>query len=232
MTDFLIHIRRFDPSTDREPHIKSYEVPDFDPEFGPMTALKALHYINRYQEPVAYDYNCRRGSCGRCAMLIDGKPRLACYFELVDEHILEPLPGCEVIRDLVVDKTMQLDRFAQVSGLASQDQTPLEVPISGEFWRDTIYPLNACRACMCCTAVCPIVQTPAIAKRFLGPGPFQKLYLRYLVNRDRQMVLKQAEVGGINLCTLCGKCSLVCPSRIDCAENIKTLQLALREIKG
>lgn len=228
---YTVHIQRFDPSVDKNPYLRSYEVPVTADEFGPMTALKALHYINQYIEPVAYDYNCRRGTCGRCAMLIDGKPRLACYFELSQEHVLEPLPGCPILRDLVVDKTVQLEKFAQVSSIAPRIASEKTVPISGEFWRDTVYPINACRACMCCTVICPVMNRSASAKKFLGPGPLQKLFLKYVVKNDVKQALKQAEAGGLMLCTLCGKCSLVCPSRIDCAENIKTLQQALRESK-
>ena len=70
---YTITIKRFDSSVDAEPYTVTYEVPD-DPGFAPMTALKALHYINRYVEPIAYEFNCRRGTCGRCSILVDGEP--------------------------------------------------------------------------------------------------------------------------------------------------------------
>jgi succinate dehydrogenase/fumarate reductase iron-sulfur protein len=220
---FKLTIVRFDPSVDTEPHQSTYEVPD-DPSSAPMTALKALHYINRFCEPIGYDYNCRRGTCGRCAMIIDGTPRLACYFILTGEHLLEPLKGCRVIRDLVVDKSTMIEKFI-ASSKAIETESPNDVmkPISGDFWRDTIYPINACRECMCCYSVCQISLIAGKENPFLGPGALQQIYLRAVDGMDQTKRVEQAVSAGLFDCIQCGMCTLVCPSRITCSENIKDM---------
>jgi succinate dehydrogenase/fumarate reductase iron-sulfur protein len=225
---FNIRIRRFDPSRDEQPYIASYQVPDL-PQSRPMTALKALHWIYRYQEPVAYDYNCRRGSCGRCAMMIDGLPRLACYFQLSGEHLLEPLSGCPVIRDLVVDTSQWMRCFVESVNAIQASPADTMRPISGEFWRDVIYPINACRECMCCYAVCRAVSPGKDGGNYLGPGAMQQIYLRHVDGADKADRLRQAVAGGLFECSQCGLCSLVCPARIPCAENIFTLMNAARQ---
>lgn len=225
---YYLRIQRFDSTLGNKPYFVTYEVPKEDPEFSPMTALKALHYINRYLEPLAYDYNCRRGTCGRCAMMIDGIPRLACYFELSDRHTIEPLAECKVVRDLIVDKSPFVEKFSRVSKEIEPDESCTEAtPISGEFWRDTIHPINACRECMCCYADCQALY-PGHSDSYLGPGAMQQLYLRFLDDVDPTSRIKQAFEGGLFECTQCGLCSLVCPARINCAENIKVLMDAAR----
>ena len=70
-----VRILRFDPGIDPEPYYKDYDIADYDTSAGPLTVLKALHWINLHIEPIAYDYNCRRTTCGLCGMMIDGEPK-------------------------------------------------------------------------------------------------------------------------------------------------------------
>src|SRR5262249_39603643 len=57
--------------------------------------------------PIAYDSNCLEEVCGSCAMLINGRARMACS-ALVDKLeqpiTLEPLRKFPVVRDLQVDR--------------------------------------------------------------------------------------------------------------------------------
>lgn len=224
MGSFVINIEKFNPNIDQQPYMVAYEVPGKDQSCAPMTALKALHYINRFIEPIAYDYNCRRGSCGRCAMMIDGAPYLACYFELVDEHTLKPLAGCRVVRDLVVDKDPILEKFITTSEeIKPEEAVNATKPISGEFWRDVISPINACRECMCCYSTCQTLQLYDAENIFLGPGALQQIFLRMVNGVDPVKCVEQAVKGGLLNCVQCGTCTLVCPSRVSCAENIRTM---------
>jgi len=75
-----ITVKRYDPSKDNAPYETTYEVPH-DDEY--MTLLQALVYIHENEEPLAFDFSCRGRMCGRCAMMLDGEPVLAC---------VEPLP--------------------------------------------------------------------------------------------------------------------------------------------
>lgn len=98
-----ITVKRYDPSKDNAPYETTYEVPH-DDEY--MTLLQALVYIHENEEPLAFDFSCRGRMCGRCAMMLDGKPVLACVEPLSDgSHTVEPLEGVPVVKDLIVDKS-------------------------------------------------------------------------------------------------------------------------------
>ncbi|MDR0513975.1 MAG: 4Fe-4S dicluster domain-containing protein [Coriobacteriaceae bacterium] len=221
--NFKISIMKHDPSLNEKPAKKTYEVPD-DPEFAPMTALKALHYINRYLEPVAYDYNCRRGTCGRCAMMIDGQPRLACLFPLSGSHTLEPLFGFPVVRDLVVDKGEAYARFVN-SNHSIKTLGPKQVlkPIPFKHWEEKIYPLNSCRECMSCYASCQSWHLFNRKGSYAGPGAMQQIYLRHIDTEDKMDRIEQAVFSGLFECVQCGTCTQVCPALIPGSENIKAM---------
>src|SRR5499427_6378361 len=59
--------------------------------------------------PVSYDSNCLEEICGSCAMLINGKAKMACsaLVDRLDQPIrIEPLSKFPVVRDLAVDRSV------------------------------------------------------------------------------------------------------------------------------
>ena len=72
-----------------------------------MTLFIALNEIRNTQDPsLHFDFVCRAGICGSCAMLIDGRPNLACRTltrDLGSTITLAPLPFFELIGDLSVN---------------------------------------------------------------------------------------------------------------------------------
>src|SRR5438067_10269204 len=57
--------------------------------------------------PISYDSNCLEEVCGSCAMLINGKARMACsaLVDKLEQPIrIEPFSKFPVIRDLAVDR--------------------------------------------------------------------------------------------------------------------------------
>lgn len=220
---YNITIVRFDASADTEPYETSYEVPD-DPDFAPMTALKALHHINRYAEPIGYDFNCRRGSCGRCGIMVDGEPRLACMTPLTGNHTFAPLDGFPVIRDLIVDKSVAYGKFLDsehVIKTLKADGVLQPMPYSD--YTDKMYPLNFCRECMCCYAGCQALQDFDRWGSFAGPGAMQQMYMRHNDTMDQSDRIGQAAFAGLFECVQCGNCTKNCPSLIPGAENIKEM---------
>lgn len=220
---YKISIKKFDSSVDAEPTVVTYEVPD-DPAFAPMTALKALNYINRFCEPIAYDFNCRRGTCGRCAMMVDGEACLACQKVLTGEHTIEPLAGFPVIRDLVVDRSAAYQRFVGAnSSIKTMGPKDVLKPMEGKKYREEIYPLSACRECMSCYSECMALKDMGLWGAYAGPGAMQAIYLRTVDGEDVSDRIEQAVFSGLFNCVQCGRCSQVCPSGIPCAENIKSM---------
>ena len=87
-----------------KPRMATYEVT----EAPGMTIFIALNEIREQQDPsLQFDFVCRAGICGSCAMVVNGQPTLACRtltskFENGEIKLL-PLPGFELIGDLSVN---------------------------------------------------------------------------------------------------------------------------------
>ena len=95
-----VSVFRYDPSTDKEPDYKHYEVP-FEPG---MSAMHALDYIyqNLDGSIAYYDHAaCALGICARCTGKINGRPGLLCQTLVQGDIIVEPLAASKVVRDLV-----------------------------------------------------------------------------------------------------------------------------------
>ena len=72
------------------------------------TVLDAILEVKKYfDHSVAVRYSCRQASCGSCGMVINGKPRLACFTKIAELNssvvTVEPMNNFPVIRDLVVN---------------------------------------------------------------------------------------------------------------------------------
>src|SRR3954466_10970118 len=81
--------------------------------------------------PVTYDSNCLEEICGSCAMLINGKARMACS-ALVDKLMgsdmaqpitLAPLSKFPVVRDLAVDRSVLFENLKKVKAWVPIDGT-------------------------------------------------------------------------------------------------------------
>ena len=72
-----------------------------------MSLFIALNRIREEQDPsLMFDFVCRAAVCGSCAMLINGRPDLACKTltqDLPEKITLMPLPVFKLVGDLSVD---------------------------------------------------------------------------------------------------------------------------------
>jgi len=94
---------RFDPSVDKEPYYKIYEVP-YEKGMSAMSALDYI-YLNLDGTLAYYDHAaCDLGICGRCTGKINGKAALFCQTVIQEDITLEPLSKSKIIKDLVVQK--------------------------------------------------------------------------------------------------------------------------------
>src|SRR5262244_4569997 len=77
--------------------------------------------------PITYDSNCLEEVCGSCAMLINGKARMACsaLIDQLEQPIrLEPFSKFPVVRDLAVDRNVIFENLKRVKAW---------VPIDGSY---------------------------------------------------------------------------------------------------
>ena len=232
MADPIIaKVLRYDPSIDAEPAFVEYEVPWEEDESGFMTALQVLHSINENQDAIGYDFCCRSGLCGRCGMLVDGEPCLACWKRLEPgEHTFEPLPGFPVIRDLVIDRERAYSKILKV---VPQTQTVDPIVnlqnIDENLWWDTLERINMCRECYLCYSVCPALNEQGKWNSYAGPAAMMVIAQHYLDTRDQSDRVGQAAFEGVFDCIQCGACTNVCPSHIKITELIAELQGAAEQ---
>ena len=96
-----VRVQRFDPTRDREPFERTYEIPF---EEG-MSVTNVLYRVNEiHGDAVAYRVSCHRGICASCLMRVNGHPELGCCTVVRGDLVLEPAFKDKVIRDLVVEQ--------------------------------------------------------------------------------------------------------------------------------
>jgi succinate dehydrogenase / fumarate reductase iron-sulfur subunit len=176
--------------------------------------------------PITYESNCLEEVCGSCAMLINGRARMACS-ALVDklEHPirLEPLSKFPVIRDLAVDRSVLFENLKRVRAWIPVDGTydlgPGPRMTVGE--QEAAYPLSRCISCCCCMEVCPqfngrthFVGAAAISQvRLFNTHPTGKA-----LKRERLAALMGD--GGIHECGYAQNCVQACPKDIPLTRSI------------
>jgi fumarate reductase iron-sulfur subunit len=97
-----VKVFRFNPSTDKEPHYQTYEVPLVEG----MSVLDVLDYIyeNIDSSLAYYDHAaCRYGICGGCTLLVNGKACVACQTPVTGDITVDPAIKSKVVRDLVYE---------------------------------------------------------------------------------------------------------------------------------
>src|SRR5579864_1941957 len=110
--------------------------------------------------PITYDSNCLEEVCGSCAMLINGRARMACsaLVDKLEQPIrLEPFKKFPVVRDLAVDRSVIFDSLKRVKAWVPIDGTYDLGPgprVSPEV-QEAAYPLSRCISCCCCMEACP-----------------------------------------------------------------------------
>jgi len=76
--------------------------------------------------PISYDSNCLEEICGSCAMLINGKARMACsaLVDKLEQPIrIEPLSKFPLVRDLTVDRQFMFESLKRVKAWIPIDGT-------------------------------------------------------------------------------------------------------------
>ncbi len=216
-----VRILRFDPQRPEvAPHWQSYEIDD-----APGTTLFiALTEIREKLDPsLQFDFVCRAGICGSCAMLVDGRPARACRTRtrtLAAQFTLAPLPVFELIGDLSVNTGKWMRGMSErlQSWVHQQEASPdlrrLEARMEPEL-AEKIYELDRCIECGCCVAAC---GTARMREDFVGAVGLNKIARFRLDPRDTRddadfYELVGDDDGVFGCMTLLG-CQDVCPKQL------------------
>ncbi len=99
-TTIRVTIQRFNPSKEAEARFQTYDVP-----FSTgLSVMNVLDYIYKHVDGTLAYYShsaCRRGVCGRCLLVINGKAGLACQTPVHGDLTLATPKQFPVVRDLV-----------------------------------------------------------------------------------------------------------------------------------
>ncbi len=226
-----IRVLRYNPQQpDVPPHMQAFELADAEG----MTLFIALTEIREKQDPsLQFDFVCRAGICGSCAMLIDGRPGLACRTltkNLGDEITLAPLPAFELIGDLSVNTgkwmrgmSERLETWVHAQE-TNPDLTRLEARMEPEL-AERIYELDRCIECGCCVAGC---GTARMREDFVGAVGLNKIARFRLDPRDARgdddfYELIGDDDGVFGCMSLLG-CHDVCPKQLPLATQIAFLR--------
>jgi succinate dehydrogenase / fumarate reductase iron-sulfur subunit len=199
-----------------------------------MSFLEMLDVLNeelieRNEEPIAFEHDCREGICGSCGFLIGGVAHgpmpgtTVCqlhmrHFRDGEELTLEPwrATAFPVLKDLIVDRSA-LDRIIQAGGYISinagsaPDANAVPVPKADA---DRAMDAAQCIGCGACVAACP----NASASLFTGAkishlGLLPQGQPERAARAIRMVNAMNDEAFGS--CTNIGECEAVCPKRIS-----------------
>ncbi|MCH3973208.1 MAG: 2Fe-2S iron-sulfur cluster-binding protein [Oscillospiraceae bacterium] len=175
-------------------------------------------------DPVDWECSCRQKMCGACAMVINGRPRLACNTFVRDTGAkirLEPLSKFPLIRDLRVDRSIIRDIVVKLQAYpaagADADYEDCERQ----------YLASTCLMCGCCMEVCP---------SFTGKDNFgsalavNSMYRTISQEKDpkRKKELKKAYLKTqYRDCAGALSCAAVCPQTLPQASLMSLLNRSL-----
>jgi succinate dehydrogenase / fumarate reductase, iron-sulfur subunit len=211
----------------------TYELEDVSTHMSFLEMLDVLNedLINRGEEPVAFEHDCREGVCGCCGMVVNGIPHggqvgtTVCqlhmrHYKDGDELVLEPwrAKAFPVLKDLMVDRSA-FDRIVQAGGFISArigsapDGNAVLIPKDAA---DRAMDFAECIGCGACVASCP----NGAAMLFVG-GKIAHLGALPQGQPERlkraQAMVEQMERETFGACTNYRACEAVCPKELSIA---------------
>jgi succinate dehydrogenase / fumarate reductase iron-sulfur subunit len=206
---------------------------------GDMSFLEMLDVLNQQliekgEEPVVFDHDCREGICGACSLMINGEPHgpdrliTTCQLHMRkfsdgDTIVIEPFRAnaFPVVKDLMIDRSA-FDRIQQAGGYISVNTSGHTVdanaiPIEKDKADDS-FAAATCIGCGACVAACK----NASAMLFTAAKVSQFALLpqgRVEATERVQNMVHQMDLEGFGNCTNTGACEVECPKGIS-LENI------------
>lgn len=196
--------------------------------------------IQKGDEPIAFDHDCREGICGSCGFMINGNAHgpkrgtTVCQlhmrvFEDGETLVLEPwrAKAFPIVKDLMVNRSA-FDRIIKAGGYVSvdtgnaPDANSLPVP---KPHADEAFMSATCIGCGACVASCKNASAALFTSAkiqhlsLLPQGQVEG------GDRARKMVA-QMDAEGFGACSSTGACSAACPKEISLA-NIATMNREL-----
>jgi succinate dehydrogenase / fumarate reductase iron-sulfur subunit len=213
-----------------------------DMSFLEMLDVLNEELIEKGDDPIAFDHDCREGICGMCSLFINGEAHgpvkgvTTCQlhmrsFKDGETIFIEPwrAKAFPVVKDLAVNRSA-FDRIIQSGGYVSVntsgntlDANAIAIPKPNA---DKAFDAATCIGCGACVATCK----NASATLFLSAKVSQLALLpQGQVERKERVtkMLHQMDEEGFGACTNTGACFVQCPKGIS-LENIARLNSEFR----
>lgn len=228
-------LRQKTPESEPHHQLIHYETDDVGKTVaGALTDINEGCYTDaqgKTVEQIRWECSCLQKKCGACAMVIDGRPQLACGYALRDYRgrkplQIEPLHKFPVVADLIVDRTVMHEALCRMK-LWTDDDMRVKDKNS-----DYAYAASKCLQCGCCLEVCP---NYCAGEPFGGAAAFVPA-ARMMTSLHGDELLEMKLRYGKQVYSGCGKslaCMNICPAGID-AESllVKSNAVLLRRRKN
>ena len=209
-----------------------YKVTNISDHMSFLEMLDVLNedLVNKNEEPVAFDHDCREGICGMCSLHINGEAHgpdrnvTTCQlhmrmFKDGQTIYIEPwrAKALPVIKDLIVDRSA-LERIQHAGGYISVNTSGNTQDANGILIRksdaDKAMDAASCIGCGACVATCK----NSSAMLFVAAKVSQFSYLPQgqIERKERVMnMVEQMDKEGFGNCTNTGACEVECPKGIS-----------------
>jgi len=214
-----VDVYRYNPETDKEPYMHTYEV---DTQGKDLMVLDVLEMLKAQDPSLAFRRSCREGVCGSDGLNISGKNGLACVTPLSEcvkkgKLVLRPLPGLPVIRDLVIDMAQFYEQFRKVDPfLQNNNPAPAIERLQSPEDRAKLDGLYECILCACCSTSCPSFWWNP--DKFIGPAGLLQAYRFLADSRDTatdERLAKLDDPFSVFRCHGIQNCVDVCPKGLN-----------------
>lgn len=215
----------------------TYKVKDISEDMSFLEMFDVLNeeLVNKGDEPIAFDHDCREGICGACSMFINGRAHgpmegtTTCqlhmrHFKDGETIVIEPwrAGAFPVLKDLVVDRTA-FDRIIASGGYVSvntgSSQDANNIPVS-KTDADNSFDAASCIGCGACVAACK----NSSAMLFVSAKVSQLALLpQGQVERETRVMnmVKTMDDEGFGNCTVTGSCEAECPKEISLSNIMR-----------
>jgi succinate dehydrogenase / fumarate reductase iron-sulfur subunit len=219
-------------NSDTKGKMQDYQLNNVSTDSSFLEMLDQLNeeLVEKREEPIAFDHDCREGICGMCSLYINGEAHgpgrgiTTCQLhmrEFKDGETIYVEPwrakAFPVIKDLVVDRSA-FDRIQQAGGFVSVNtsgntQDANAIPIS-KHNADLAFENAACIGCGACVATCK----NSSAMLFVSAKVSQLALLPQGQVEAKERVLnmvRQMDEEGFGNCSNTGACEVECPKGIS-----------------
>ena len=216
---------------DAKGELKTYPIDGIEGDMSFLEMLDVLNegLINKGEEPVVFDHDCREGICGSCSLQINGEPHgpdrliTTCQlhmrsFKDGDTIVVEPwrASAFPVVKDLVVDRSAFdriIEQGAYITAKTGTAPEANSILISKEI-ADAAMDVAACIGCGACVATCKNASAALFVSAKINhlnklPQGHPEAHRR-LLDMTAQM-----ELENFGSCTFTAACEVECPADIS-----------------